>query len=126
LQAVRIASKSFIEQTVRPWIGGPFSNAIALHFGEAISTKARLFQIGCTTRSGNGGLSFTYHFMTTTEFHKTDNGWEAIADDRLRGAASLTRGRAFSVSRIGGRQRANQTVDAAEPLIGPAPVSWQT
>jgi hypothetical protein len=53
--------------------------AIALHFSGGPIDEDALVRIGCTKRSRNGGLLFTYHCMTTIEFRKTGNRWKATA-----------------------------------------------
>src|SRR5271156_2378528 len=102
------SAKLCIEGALRPKIGGHFSienyrvlkseyavtlggvqthdiyeittrYAIALHFSGGHIDEDALVRIGCTQRSRNGGMFFTYDCMTTIEFRKTDNGWKAIA-----------------------------------------------
>lgn len=101
------SAKSCIEQTLRTKIEGNFSienyqvlkadyavtlsgvqtydiseittrYAIQLHVRGGHVDEDALVRMGCTNRSLNGGLLFTYRCMTTVEFRKTDTGWKAI------------------------------------------------
>ena len=101
------SAKSCIERALRLKISGPFSienyqvlksdyamtlsgiqthdiyeittrYAIKLHSRGGHMDEDALVRMGCTNRSLNGGLLFTYRCMTTIEFRKTDTGWKAI------------------------------------------------